>query len=169
VPPGNYQVKLTAGGNEYTAPLVIQADPRVKVSQADFEKQYAFALELSGRVTEVHTTVNEIRAERTRLDALEKLEKSDASKTAAIERIKGEMSGIEEQLIQVASVTRWAGLVYPIELDAQYGDLMNVVESADSAPPAQVYEVFNSYEAKRKDLMSRWNSVKAEIAQVGGR
>lgn len=166
LPPGNYQVKLTAGGNEYTAPLVIQADPRVKVSQADFDKQYAFALELSGRVTEVHTTVNEIRAERTRLDTLEK---SDASKTTAIERIKGEMSGIEEELIQVASVTRWAGLVYPIELDAQYGDLMNVVESSDSAPPAQVYEVFNSYEAKRKDLISRWNSVKAEIAHLGGR
>jgi hypothetical protein len=77
------------------------------------------------------------------------------------------MGEIEAQLIQVASVTRWASLVYPIELDAQYGDLMNVVESADSAPPAQTYEVFQSYEQKREDLMSRWKAVQAQIAQLG--
>jgi hypothetical protein len=68
----------------------------------------------------------------------------------------------------MASVTRWADLVYPIELDAQYADLMNVVESADSAPPAQTYEVFETYEQKRDDLMSRWKVVKAQIAQLGG-
>ena len=78
------------------------------------------------------------------------------------------MGDIEGQLIQVASVTRWAGLVFPIELDAQYGDLMNVVESADSAPPAQTYDVFASYEQKRTDLMQRWMALQTQIAQVGG-
>ena len=46
---------------------------------------------------------------------------------------------------------------------------MNVVESADSAPPAQTYEVFQSYEQKREDLMGRWKAVQAQIAQIGGK
>jgi hypothetical protein len=45
---------------------------------------------------------------------------------------------------------------------------MNVVESADSAPPAQTYEVFQTYEQKQDDLRSRWKAVKAQIAQFGG-
>jgi photosystem II stability/assembly factor-like uncharacterized protein len=165
VPPGTYQVKLTVAGKDYTAPLVVKADPREKVSQADFDKQYEFAVKLRDRVTEVHTAVNAIRAARTSLDAQKT---ANPSKAQAIDGIEQKMGEIEAQLIQVASVTRWASLVYPIELDAQYGDLMNVVESADSAPPAQTYEVFQSYERKREDLMSRWKAVQAQIAQLGG-
>src|SRR5262249_7193862 len=40
VPPGMYQVKINVAGKEYTAPLEVKADPRIKTSQADFEKQY---------------------------------------------------------------------------------------------------------------------------------
>jgi photosystem II stability/assembly factor-like uncharacterized protein len=165
VPPGTYQVKLNAGGKEYTAELVVAADPRVKVPQADFDKQYEFAVKLRDRVNDVNSTVNEIRAA---LAVLESRKKADSSKEQAIDALEQRMVAIEGQLMQVASVTRWADLVYPIELDAQYADLMNVVESADSAPPAQTYEVFQTYEQKRDDLMARWKAVKAQIAQLGG-
>ena len=77
VPPGNYQVKLTVAGKDYTAPLVVKPDPRVKVSQADFDKQYEFAVKLRDRVTEVHKTVNAIRAARA---SLEQRKKADPSK-----------------------------------------------------------------------------------------
>jgi hypothetical protein len=164
VPPGTYQVKLNAGGKEYTTELVVKADPRVKVSQADFDKQYEFAVKLRDRVSDVNSTVNEIRAARAAL----KPRKADSSEAQAIDALEQKMGEIEGQLIQVASVTRWADLVYPIELDAQYADLMNVVESADSAPTAQTYEVFETYEHKQDDLMSRWKAVKAEIAQLRG-
>jgi hypothetical protein len=165
VPPGTYQVKLNAGGKEYTAELVVKADPRVKVSQTDFDKQYEFAVKLRDRVNDVNSTVNDIRAARA---ALESRKKADSSIAQAIDALEQKMGEIEGQLIQVASVTRWADLVYPIELDAQYADLMNVVESADSAPPAQTYEVFQTYEQKQDDLRSRWKAVKAQIAQFGG-
>ncbi|MGB6877686.1 MAG: hypothetical protein WBD87_16810 [Candidatus Acidiferrales bacterium] len=164
VPPGDYQVKLSVAGNAYEAPLVVKADPRVKVSSADFEKQYEFAVELRDRVSEIHDTVNAIRAARASLD-----EQKSSEPSQEVGRIELQMNEIERQLIQVASVTRWADLVYPIELDAQYAELMNVVESADSAPPAQTYEVFQLYEAKREKLMGQWKAVQAEIAQLRGR
>ena len=113
----------------------------------------------------MHNTVNAIRAARATLDAQKS---SDASQSQTIGSIEQQMDEIEGQLIQVASVTRWAALVYPIELDAQYADLMNVVESADSAPPAQTYEVFQTYESKREKLMARWRSVQTEIVKLRG-
>ena len=164
VPPGTYQAKLTVAGKDYSAPLVVKADPRVDVTQADFNKQYDFAVKLRDRVSEINDTVNAIRAARASLD---KQKEADPSKAQAIDAIEQSMGEIEGQLIQVQSVTRWADLVFPIELDAQYADLMNVVESADSAPPAQTYEVFQSYEQKRENLLSRWKAVQGQITQLG--
>ena len=108
VPPGTYQVKLTVAGKDYATPLIVKPDPRVKVSQADFDKQYEFAVKLRDRVTEVHTAVNAIRAARA---SLEQQKKADPSKAQAIDAIEQTMAEIEGQLIQVASVTRWASLV----------------------------------------------------------
>ena len=57
VPPGTYQVKLTAAGQDLTAPLVVTADPRSKTAQADFEKQYEWGIRIRDRVTEIQNTV----------------------------------------------------------------------------------------------------------------
>ena len=164
VPPGTYQVKLSVEGKEYSAPLEVKTDPRVKASQSDLEKQYEFAVKIRDRVSEVHNTVNQIRAQRAVLETLRK--QSNSAPGQPIEAVEQKMGEIEGQLIQVESVNRWAALVYPIMLDAQYADLGNVVESADSAPPAQTYEVFQDYEKRREDLLARWKSLQEEIARI---
>jgi hypothetical protein len=167
VPPGNYQVKLTADGKTYTAPLVIDADPRVKATAADFRKQYELAITLRDRVTELHRTIMQIRSARSSLDSARG--SADSSKQQAIDGVLRKMSDVEGELTQVKSTSQPASLVYPIMLDAQYADLANVVESADSAPPAQVYEVFDQYERKRENLMANWKALQPTIAQLTGR
>ena len=164
VPPGTYQVKLSVSGKDYTAPLEIKADPRVKATQADLVKQYEFALKVRDRVNEVHNAVNQIRAARTSLDSTRQ---TDSSKAQAIGNVEQKMAAIEEALTQVKSTSTAASLVYPIMLDAQYADLGNVAEAADSAPPAQVYEVFQDYEHRWADLSSRWKALQGEIAKLG--
>ena len=164
VPPGTYQVKLKVAGRDYNAALELKADPRVKTTQADFEKQYEFALKIRDRITEVHNTVNQIRESRSLLEVLRK--RANPSAVQAIEAVEKKTRDIEGQLIQVASVNRWAALVYPIMLDAQYADLENVVESADTAPAAQTLEVFQVYEQRLEDELARWKVVQAEVAQL---
>jgi photosystem II stability/assembly factor-like uncharacterized protein len=161
-PPGTYQVKLSVGGKDYTAPLEVKADPRVKATAADLEKQYEFAVKTRDRVSELHSAVNQMRASRV---ALEKAR--EGTNAQAINAVLRKMAAIEEQMTQVKSTSRDAALVYPIMLDAQYADLGNVAGTADSAPPAQVYEVFQDYELRRADLMSRWKTLQQEIAQLG--
>ncbi len=47
-PPGHYTVELTAGGRKLRQPLTIIADPRVKVSQADFDAEFRLAKQIEG-------------------------------------------------------------------------------------------------------------------------
>jgi photosystem II stability/assembly factor-like uncharacterized protein len=164
VAPGTYQVKLTVAGKDYTAPLEVKVDPRVKASQADLEKQHEFAVKIRDRVTEVHNTVNQIREARSVLEIIRK--RANPATVQAIDAVEQKMDEIEGQLIQVASVNRWAALVYPIMLDAQYAELGNVVEGADSAPPAQTYEVFQVYEQRREEQLERWKAVQPEITRL---
>ena len=42
-PPGRYTVELSANGQKLRQPLTVIADPRVKVSQADFDSQFRLA------------------------------------------------------------------------------------------------------------------------------
>jgi hypothetical protein len=165
VAPGVYQIKLTVAGKDRTAPLEVKADPRGKASQADLEKQFEFAAKIRDRVSEIHDTVNQIHAARAKLEA--ERNGASTSKTQAIDAVEQKMATIEEQLIQVRSVNFAAALVFPIMLDAQYADLGNAVESADSAPPEQTYEMFKVYEQKREEQFARWKSVQEEIAKIG--
>ena len=164
VPPGTYQVKLSAAGQELTAPLVVMADPRSKTAQADFEKQYEWGIRIRDRVTEIQNTVMAIIEARTKLENQKKANPGSAS---SIDSLEKELDSIEGELIQMKSVNREAGLVYPIMLDAQYAELGGVIESADSAPPAQVIEMFNEYEKRYAPLQARWKAAQAKLGAMG--
>lgn len=164
VPPGKYQVKLMVGGKEYSAPLEIKADPRVQISEAGLDKQYELAEKIRDRISELHNAVSEMRTERSILEVLRKT--ADRSKAQAIEAAERKIAEIEGRIVQVASVNRFAALVDPIMLDADYANLGNAIEGADSAPTAQEYEAFQEYEKEREDLLGRWKSLKSEIGQI---
>ncbi len=163
VPPGVYQVRLTADGKQYTAPLEIKMDPRLHVTTADLQKQYDFAVKLRDRVTEVHNSVMQIRHAREALEAARN--GADSAKVQSIAALEAKLDGLEERLTQVKSTNSSAALVYPIMLDAQYADLGNVLETADSAPPEQTYQVFQEYERQREDIDARWKLLQPQVAQ----
>ena len=59
--PGDYQVKLTAGGKSQTVPLHLAIDPRTKGQEAALQKQFALAMQVNERNSQLHQAVNEIR------------------------------------------------------------------------------------------------------------
>src|SRR5216683_963638 len=44
--PGNYQVRLTVGAKNFTAPLAVTMDPRVNTSEEDLRKQFDLMLRM---------------------------------------------------------------------------------------------------------------------------
>ena len=45
-PPGEYIVRLTVAGHEFMQPLVVKGDPRIKISDADLQQQFALEQKL---------------------------------------------------------------------------------------------------------------------------
>jgi len=162
--PGTYQVRLTVEGKQLTAPLEIKADPRFKVTQAQLQQQYDFALKARDRVSELHKTVMDIRNARA---SLQKAQPA-GNGAAPMDDVQRKMTAIEEQITQVKSTSRDAALVFPIMLDAQYADLANVAESSDAALPAQLFDVFQEYEQRRETLLGQWKQLQQQIAQIPG-
>src|SRR5581483_11487517 len=70
VPPGNYQVRLTAEGQSQTKPLTLKNEPRVTVDQAALEKAYALDLKIRDRLSELHEAINQICDTRIHLHGL---------------------------------------------------------------------------------------------------
>ena len=160
--PGNYQIRLTVNGKTYTAPLEIKADPRLKITQQDLEKQFDLLIKIRDRVTETHDTVNHIRDIRGQIEALNKRLENDSHAKAVADAGKAldkKMTEVEEALIQTKSKSSQDVLNYPIRLNNQLVALGGVVSSADAAPTQASYEVFDMLSKQLDEQMAKWKQI----------
>jgi photosystem II stability/assembly factor-like uncharacterized protein len=165
VVPGTYQVKLTVGGKSYTASAEIQKDPRVAASQADLEKQNELAMRIRDRVDAGHEAVNQIRSVRGQLDALKKRLAADSSAKPildAADALKKKLDAVEEKLIQPKSKSGEDPLNYPIQAVDQLMALQGTVESADAAPTAQSYVVFDELNSHVEPQLAAWRDIQSK-------
>ncbi|HET8892447.1 MAG TPA: glycosyl hydrolase [Candidatus Angelobacter sp.] len=160
--PGKYQVRLTVNGKQYTAPLEIVPDPRLKVTQQDLEKQFDLLIKVRERVTQAHETVNQIRDIRAQIAGLNKrLENQPQAKAVAEagKQLDKKMTEVEEVLIQTKAKSGQDVLNYPIRLNNYLVALGGVVESADSAPTQASYEVFDMLSKQLDEQLAKWKQI----------
>ena len=160
--PGAYQVRLSAGGKSQTVPLELKLDPRVNVSMADLEKQFDLDLKIRDQLSDLHDTVEQIRAIRQQFRALESRMGDDARyKTilTASDSLDKKMTPIEEQLLQVKIKSSEASLNYPVLIDEQLHSLAFSVDSADALPTAQQLAAFESLRQQAAPLIAQWKQM----------
>jgi hypothetical protein len=160
--PGKYQVRLTVNGKQYTAPLEIVPDPRLKVTQQDLEKQFDLLIKIRDRVTQAHDTINQIRDIRAQITALNKrLENQPQAKAVAEagKQLDKKMTDVEEVLIQTKAKSGQDVLNYPIRLNNYLVALGGVVGSADSAPTQASYEVFDMLSKQLDEQLAKWRQI----------
>src|SRR5579859_4968163 len=165
VVPGTYEIKLTVAGKSETAKLVITKDPRVSASQADLDKQGELALRIRDRVTAGHEEVNQIRSVRGQIDALKKRLSADASAKAvldAAEALTKKMNAIEEKIIQPKSKSGEDPLNYPIQVADQFVALQETVESADAAPTAASFTVYDELNKRLEVQLAAWHEIQSK-------
>jgi len=165
VAPGTYQIKLTVGGKPLTTSAEIQKDPRVNVSQADLEKQYELSTRIRDRVSAGHETVNQMRSVREQLEGLKKRLGADSGAKAVLdssEALKKKIDAVEEKVIQPKSKSGEDPLNYPIQAADQLMALQGTVESADVAPTAQSYVVFDELNARLETQLAAWRDVQSK-------
>jgi len=163
--PGKYTVRFTAAGKTVEAPLEVALDPRVTTSQADLEKQLELRMKIRARLTEISDTVNQIRDLRAQLKELRKRLGNDAARKsllATADELDKKMTPIEEELIQPKVKSSQDSLQYPLKVDGKLAVLAVVVESADTAPTQQSYELFNMLNQQVEAPLARWKEVIAK-------
>lgn len=163
--PGDYAVKLTVGKESQTQPLKIVMDPRVKnVTIADLQKQFELAMQVRDANQELHQAVNQIRAMRRELKAMQDRFEDNAKLKALVQQagaLDRKMAPVEEQLIQVNMKGSEANLAFPNMLNEQLDSLSGVVQAGDSAPSEQQYEVFKMLRDRLNQQLAAWKQLLA--------
>ena len=160
--PGSYQVRLTVLGKSYTAPLEIKTDPRLKITQEDLAKQFDLLLKIRDKVTQTDDTINQIRDFRDQINAINKRLKNDPREKTVSDAGKAldkKMTEVEDALIQTKSKSSQDVLNFPIRLNNQLVALGGVVSSADSAPTAQSYEVYDMLSKQVDEQLEKWKTI----------
>ena len=165
VAPGMYQVRLTADGKSYTAPLELKIDPRVKASNDDVQKQVELGHKIVAQVSEIHEAIGAIREVRVQTRGLTRRFGDDARFASIITATKDfdkKSFDLESQLLQVNSKSSESNLNYPVLIDERLHSLLFSVESADAAPTRQQYEVYSELEKEARPLLAQYRDLMAK-------
>ena len=160
--PGKYTVRLTAGGITAAVPLEVALDPRVKTPPADLEKQLELRVKIGQRLAQLNDTVNQIRDLRAQLKALRRRLSGDAARKellAAADELDKKTTPIEEALIQPKLKSTQDPLNYPLRLDGKLAVLAGAVESADTPPTQQSYELFDALSQQVEAQLAHWGEI----------
>ena len=160
--PGTYQVRLTADGQTRTAPLELRQDPRIEISRADLEAQFALERDIVRRLSSLHRAVNEIRDLRAQVTALHQRYKNVAAwaplKTAADDLLK-KIAAVEEKMIQTKMKSTEGDLRYPTMIDEQLIFLNWVVDATDAAPSDGQQQLFQELSGKLQEQLNQWDRI----------
>jgi hypothetical protein len=137
MPPGTYIVKLIAGGQTLSQPLVIKKDPNSGGTEADIAVQTAMMFDLQKDLESGAQMVNQIEFIRSQVEKLD----AAVVKTAA-DAFNNKLIEIEENLIQLRLTGQGQDTVrYPPKLLAKIGYLAGGLASGDFGPTKQQREV----------------------------
>jgi photosystem II stability/assembly factor-like uncharacterized protein len=165
VVPGSYQIKLTVAGKTSTANFELTKDPRVSASQSDLEKQQEFALRIRDRVGAGNEAVNQLRSVRGQVEALKKRLAADASAKPILDSADAlvkKLNAVEEKIIQPKSKSGEDPLNFPIQVADQLVALQETVESADTAPTAASFTVYDELNARLEVQLTAWHEIQSK-------
>ena len=162
--PGNYQARLTVAGKPYTVPFEVKADPRLKATQADYQKQFDLEKNIAQRIDDANRAVNQMR------DVLEQLkdlheryaDNPQAKQVLADGDALGKkITPVEEEIVQTKSKASEDPLNYPIRVNNKLLLLMGTVDSADGAPTQQSAQVFDELSKQLDASLAKWKQIES--------
>ena len=171
-PPGNYAVRISAGGQTQTRNFSIGLDPRLKeqgITEADLHEQYKLSVQVRDAVSAANNAVVQIRSIRQQVeDRIAKVpERRRAEIRALADQMMKPLTAVEEEVYQVRNQSSQDPLNYPIKLNNKIAALAGVIESAESKPTDQSYEVFKELNAALDKLLAQRDDVlKRELQRV---
>jgi hypothetical protein len=155
--PGEYQVRLTVAGRTYSRPLVVQMDPRVKIPAEELAKQLDLERKIGDALERNYQAYAQVRGLRSQLGLLgQRLGNVSTAKAIvdAARELDQKIANIEGELHDWPA--RPTGL---IGSDETLAALATAIGTADRAPTAQSYEVFEESLHELNAHLDQWQGL----------
>jgi hypothetical protein len=151
--PGQYEVRLTAGGQTLRQPITVKLDPRLNVSIQELRQQLELAQKIAaimGATYHGYNSAVQLRADlASRLAPLKKLGKSPETVSAA-----ETLDGKTQELANGAAPLAGLG---PMNRD--FTRLMIAVGQSDTPPAEMLTEAFDGMCRDTKAVLTRWEEL----------
>jgi photosystem II stability/assembly factor-like uncharacterized protein len=163
MPPGNYTVKLSAGGAELSQPLVVLKDPNSSGTEADIQTQLEMLRQIRSDLESVVDAVNQIESLRSQLINLSGTltGEANAALRKSADDLEKKLADVEDNFIQRKLTGQGQDTVrWPPKLASKLSYLANGLSGADFPPTNQQREV---HEGLRAQLATQRARLKAII------
>jgi photosystem II stability/assembly factor-like uncharacterized protein/uncharacterized protein YukE len=142
--PGKHYAKVKVGSDSAEVSFDIVPDPVYSMSQADYEAQRDFLLQVKDKFNEVQKSIKDIRAVRAQINELTSRWGRETPKEFKdqAEAINKQLTSIEETLYQTKSKSGQDPLNFPIRLNDKLSGLFDVASSGNMPPSKQAREVY---------------------------
>jgi photosystem II stability/assembly factor-like uncharacterized protein len=153
--PGNYTVKLTAGGKSVTQPLKVMLDPRVPYQAAKkaLPQQLALEQQMDAALARSFAAHESLKSLRARLATL----KTDISGDAGLQQ---QVTDLDTKAEKLADTAPKHGSF--ADINGSIVSLVNEVDDGDRTPAAQYRKSFDEYRKALDAAMQSWDELRLQ-------
>ncbi len=142
--PGKYTARFRFEKDSVDVPFVIKANPNYTMTEADYDAQVAFLLQVRDKFSDIQKAIKDIRSIRSQINEftarMDTAGNKDIKKMA--DSLKKQMTKVEEALYQTKSKSGQDVLNFPIRLNDKIAGLYGVASSGQNPPSKQAREAF---------------------------
>lgn len=164
--PGDYTARLKTPTDEKSVSFKILPDPRIKSSQADYDKQEKTLAAVDGKVKEIHDAVNQMRLVKKQIKDLEDLLIDTVKFKAVIDSgrsLTKRITSWEEKLVQPKSQSNDDVINFMNMLTADYifvkGEMNTNIPGVTSGQLKRIEELNNQWEPLHK----KYNDLQQQV------
>ena len=157
-PPGNYSVRLIVDRDTLVRQFAVAADPRAKSTSAELQRQFALAISVRDRISDVVDNATRIEDLQSQLDqrvAQSKDLPSAKSVADAAKPIRANLEAIRAELYEVHCHVDQCSLDQPMKLYNQLITVNSLVQLGDYPPTKQHGEMVAEWASKVEEQIRK--------------
>ncbi len=164
--PGDYTVRLVAGGDTLARPLVVRQDPRSAAAPEALAAQLALARRVEAASGEAAAALRQVDGVRARIDSARAKAAGKKDVLAALDRVEGKIRDVQGRRAAPNPDAAGVGDGGPaagtlLYLRSYLGSLERAIESGDSAPSAEAKTGFEKAGRALDAALERWRGLRS--------
>jgi photosystem II stability/assembly factor-like uncharacterized protein len=166
--PGEYTVKLSAGGRTYTQRLTVRIDPRVKTAPAALRQQFELSMQAYEGMRRSREALEAVRKLRAQLKDLRARNAQQGDLTTALAALDERAAAIESGGAGGAAPANNANASKNLaRANSAMRSLLDLLQEADAQPTTQAVAASAEWQRTLEEVLARWVELKSkDVASV---